>query len=117
VVNTKEDAILLDDVSEGVALFKLSGAERIKTFPVPYTACWSRNVAFHDGTSSIVSGSDHGKVYIFDRRTGDTVDIIDIGAAERVQSIAVSHLEFVSAQVLTFSLDSGVSRRANNPHW
>ncbi|KAE9387377.1 hypothetical protein BT96DRAFT_799932, partial [Gymnopus androsaceus JB14] len=32
-VNTKEDAIILDDISQGVALYKLSGSERVKTFP------------------------------------------------------------------------------------
>ncbi|KAJ3792473.1 hypothetical protein GGU11DRAFT_693401, partial [Lentinula aff. detonsa] len=36
VLNTRDDAIILDDVSEGVALMKLAGTERVKTFEVPH---------------------------------------------------------------------------------
>ncbi|KAF9061217.1 hypothetical protein BDP27DRAFT_1369857 [Rhodocollybia butyracea] len=32
VVNTKEDAVILNDFLEGVALMKLAGTERVKTF-------------------------------------------------------------------------------------
>ncbi|KAJ3983692.1 hypothetical protein F5890DRAFT_1475174, partial [Lentinula detonsa] len=32
VLSTKDDAIILDDVSQGIALYKLSGTERIRTF-------------------------------------------------------------------------------------
>ena len=48
-----------------------------------------RSIAFHDGNSAIISGSDHGKVYIFDRRTGAVVDTIDVGIKDWVQSVAV----------------------------
>jgi len=88
-VNTNEDTIILDDVSQGVALYKLSVTDRIKTFPVPHTERRSRNVAFHDGGSTIISGSDHGKVYVFNRRTGDIYDVIYTGFKDWVQSIAV----------------------------
>ncbi|KAJ3991056.1 hypothetical protein F5050DRAFT_1716398 [Lentinula boryana] len=89
VLSAKDDAIILDNVSQGIALYKLSGTERIRTFQVPHNERRSRNVAFHDGTSTIVIGSDHGRVYEFDRRTGQISDIIDIRVRERVQSIAV----------------------------
>ena len=92
VVNTNEDAIILDDVSQGVALYKLSVTDRLKTFPVPHTERRSRNVAFHDGGSTIISGSDHGKVYIFNRRTGDIHNIIYTGFKDWVQSIAVRRI-------------------------
>ncbi|KAJ3736779.1 hypothetical protein DFJ43DRAFT_989171, partial [Lentinula guzmanii] len=90
VLNVKEDAILLDDVSQGIALYKLSSAERVKTFGVPGTQCRLRNVAFHDSTTSVVSGSNHGKVYVFDRHTGSINDVINTGVEDWVQSIAVS---------------------------
>ncbi|KAJ3816924.1 hypothetical protein F5880DRAFT_1493715, partial [Lentinula raphanica] len=89
VLNTREDAIILNDVSEGVALFKMGGTERVKTFQVPHRECRSRNVAFLDGTSTIISGSDHGAVYAFDWRTGEVIDRIDIGVKDWVQSISV----------------------------
>lgn len=48
-----------------------------------------RNVAFQDGTSTIMIGSDHGIVYAFDRCTGEVVDTIRIGVKDWVQSISV----------------------------
>ncbi|KAJ3964278.1 hypothetical protein EV361DRAFT_73339 [Lentinula raphanica] len=89
ILNTKDDALILDDVSEGVALFKMSGTERVKTFEDPHRERRSRNVAFLDGTSTIVSGSDHGAIYMFDRRTGEVTDRIHVGIRDWVQSISV----------------------------
>ncbi|KAF9063921.1 WD40-repeat-containing domain protein [Rhodocollybia butyracea] len=85
VLNVKEDAILLDDVSQGVALYKLSGAERVKTFEVPSTQCRMRDIAFHDGCGSIISGSDHGNVYVFDCRTGSINDVIRTGVKDCIR--------------------------------
>ncbi|KAF9062070.1 hypothetical protein BDP27DRAFT_1369114 [Rhodocollybia butyracea] len=86
VLNIKEDAVILDDVAEGVALMKLAGIERVKTFEVPHRERRSRNVAFQDGTSTIIVGSDHGNVYAFDRRTG---------VKDWVQSISTVELDGV----------------------
>ena len=91
MINSKEDTIILDDVSQGVALYKLSSTERLKTFPVQFNQRRSRNVAFHDGGKTIITGSDHGEVYVFDRRTGQISDIIPIGIRDWVQSITVCH--------------------------
>lgn len=88
-INVKEDVMIIDDVAQGVALYKLSTSERVRTFPVPSSERRSRNVAFHDGGSAIVCGSDHGIVYIFDRKTGDTLDAIDMGIEDWVQSVVV----------------------------
>ncbi|KAF5344943.1 hypothetical protein D9757_014492 [Collybiopsis confluens] len=95
VLNTKDDAVILDDVSQGVALMKLAGTERVKTFEVPHQERRSRNVAFQDGTSTIIVGSDHGNVYAFDRRTGEVIDTIYIGLKDWVQSISTVDLDGV----------------------
>ncbi|KAF5381857.1 hypothetical protein D9757_008344 [Collybiopsis confluens] len=100
VLNTKDEVVILDDVVQGVALYKLSGTQRIRTFEVPHSDRRPRNVAFLDGTSTIVIGSDHGSVYIFDRRTGQVSDVIDIGAKERVQSIATVEMQGVPLIVI-----------------
>ncbi|KAF5332313.1 hypothetical protein D9758_016104 [Tetrapyrgos nigripes] len=70
-ISVKDDAYILDDTSQGVTLYKLSGSERVKTFAVETNERRSRNVCFHDGGKAIVTGSDHGDVYVFDRRTDD----------------------------------------------
>lgn len=84
--------IILDDVAQGVALLKLAGTERVKTFEVPHQERRSHNVAFQDGTSTIISGSDHGNVYAFDRRMGEIIDTIYVGVKDWVQSITVQCL-------------------------
>lgn len=84
-----EDTIILDDVSQGVALYKLSVTDRVKTFAIPCRQRRSRNVAFHDSGRSVITGSDHGNVYIFDRRTGKSSDVIHTGVTDWVQSVAV----------------------------
>ncbi|KAJ4475498.1 WD40-repeat-containing domain protein [Lentinula aciculospora] len=71
----------------GVAVYRLSTTDRLKTFDVPFAMRRIRNVAFHDGNRAIVTRSDHGKVYIFDWRSGDIIDIIDIGVKDWVQPI------------------------------
>ena len=83
-INTKEDTVIVNDVSQGIALYKLLGTERLKTFNVPHMERRSRNVAFHDGASTVICGSDHGKVYIFDCRTGKINDTIHIGVKDWV---------------------------------
>lgn len=81
--------MIIDDVSQGVALYKMSVTDRLKTFHVPCTQRRGRNVAFHDGGKTIVTGSDHGSVYLFHRRTGEVDDVIDMGIKDWVQSITV----------------------------
>ena len=71
---------------------KLAGTERVKTFEVPGKQRRSRNVAFQDGTSTIVVGSDHGNIYIFDQCSGKIIDTIHIRTKDWVQSISV-HLD------------------------
>jgi WD40 repeat protein len=88
-ISVKDDAYILDDTSQGVALYKLSGSERVKTFAIDTNEQQSRNVCFHDGGKAIVTGSEHGDVYVFDRRTGEVNDIINVGCKDWVQSVTV----------------------------
>jgi hypothetical protein len=106
----KEDAIILDDVSQGIALYKLSTTDRVKTFSVPSSQCRSRHISFYDGGSAIITGSDHGNVYIFDRRTGKVQDIINIGVQDWVQSITVRLNCCIQVCRLTITTDSGSGR-------
>ncbi|KAF5341449.1 hypothetical protein D9758_014733 [Tetrapyrgos nigripes] len=84
----------------GVALYKLSGAERLKTFAVTTNERRSRNVGFHDGGKALISGSDHGDVYIFDRRTGEVNDIIQVGCKDWVQSITEQTTEMEGVPII-----------------
>ncbi|KAF5366414.1 hypothetical protein D9758_009811 [Tetrapyrgos nigripes] len=94
-ISVKDDAYILDDTLQGVALYKLSGSERVKTFAVETNERRSRNVCFHDGRKAIVTGSDHGDVYVFDRRTGEVNDIIHVGCKDWVQLVMTTEMEGV----------------------
>ncbi|KAL0564690.1 hypothetical protein V5O48_017349 [Marasmius crinis-equi] len=89
-VDANQDTMVLDDVSQGVALYRLPNLERVRTFLVPTTELRSRNVCFYDSGNTVLTGSDHGKVYIFNRRTGALRDVLDTGFEDWVQTIAVS---------------------------
>ncbi|KAJ3991114.1 hypothetical protein F5050DRAFT_1700844 [Lentinula boryana] len=95
-MNVKEDTLIIDDVSQGVAVFKLSTTDRLRTFNVPLATRRLRSIAFHNSNSAIISGSDHGKIYIFDRHMGDVIDTIDIGIKDWVQSVAVSTMSAIT---------------------
>ncbi|KAJ7079232.1 hypothetical protein B0H15DRAFT_804502 [Mycena belliarum] len=86
-------ALCMDEPSTGVNIYRLDRRELVKSFPVKVTkpAMRSRQVAFVDEHKkeykSVVSGSDHGMVYVFDRRSGD-VEVLKVHADDWVQTVA-----------------------------
>ena len=87
MVNVAENVFIVDDPSQGVGLFRLDGT-RSKTFAVKETKGWRpRQVTFGDEGRSVISGSDHGVVYIFDRRSRETVDELSLGLECWVQTV------------------------------
>ncbi|KIY60650.1 hypothetical protein CYLTODRAFT_495558, partial [Cylindrobasidium torrendii FP15055 ss-10] len=95
-LNAQQDAIVVDDVSQGPVLLRMSnGALAItKTFNIACTrlTCKARNVAFHlDNCTAIVVGSDHGLVYVLDVRTGAEIDVLETGKSAWVQTLDAGH--------------------------
>ena len=81
----------MDDPSSGTNLYRLDNRKRIKTFPVKVTKRKRvRQVTFSEGTTMLVSGSDHGIVYVFDRRNGEVLDELEVDSGEWVQTVTVS---------------------------
>ncbi|KAF5370372.1 hypothetical protein D9758_006960 [Tetrapyrgos nigripes] len=58
------------------------------------------NVGFHDGGKALISRSDHGDVYIFDQRTGEVNDIIQVGCKDWVQSITEQTTEMEGVPII-----------------
>ncbi|KAF9257061.1 hypothetical protein L218DRAFT_1006646 [Marasmius fiardii PR-910] len=77
-INICDDIFIIDNAVQGVALYKLGNTDQVKTFQIPMEEHWSRNACFLSDGSIIVTGSDHGKVYAFERHTGDIYDVINI---------------------------------------
>lgn len=90
-VDVQKGVICMDDPSLGTIIYRLEDGSRLKSFPVKVTKKKRiRNVAFVDDCRVVVSGSDHGVVYLFDRRSGKKVDELKVHSYEWVQSVTVS---------------------------
>ncbi|KAJ7859852.1 WD40-repeat-containing domain protein [Mycena olivaceomarginata] len=88
-LDVRKGVLITDEPSSGTNLYRLEDHTRVKTFPVAVTKQKRlRQVAFLEECQFIVSGSDHGIVYVFDRRSGDIVDELRVDPREWVQTIA-----------------------------
>ncbi|KAK0441771.1 WD40-repeat-containing domain protein [Desarmillaria tabescens] len=93
-ITSAKDILGIDDPSEGVALYRLQDGARVWTFPVPVRkSCRPRQVAFAEEGKVVVSGSDHGMVYVFDCRMGSKIDALRIDREDWVQTLATVSLK------------------------
>ncbi|KAJ6451725.1 WD40-repeat-containing domain protein, partial [Mycena vitilis] len=91
VVDVRKGVVCMDEPSSGVNLVRLDDRARVKTFPVAVTKQMRlRQVDLLEECKLIASGSDHGVVYVYDRRSGNIVDELRVDPCEWVQTIAVS---------------------------
>ncbi|KAJ6565163.1 WD40-repeat-containing domain protein [Mycena vulgaris] len=90
-VDTRRGTVCVDDTERGAILYRLDDHQRVKTFPIPVTKKnRPRQVRFADDCRAIVIGSDHGIVYVFDRRSGDIIDKLILKGGDWVQTIATA---------------------------
>ncbi|KAK0431138.1 Quino protein amine dehydrogenase [Armillaria borealis] len=90
-VNTAKDVFSIDDPSEGIALYRIVDGAKVKTLPVKTTkTLWLRQVAFTQDSKIVMSGSNHGIIYVFERRDGSVSKLTTEGTAW-VQTITVHH--------------------------
>ncbi|KAJ7089604.1 WD40-repeat-containing domain protein [Mycena epipterygia] len=79
-----------------------------------------RKVRFGEHGSTIICGSDHGCVYIFDTRSGERLETLSVGSSEWVQVVATTESGGISVifaaqtRALDFSEEIFVWRRARN---
>ncbi|KAJ7602038.1 hypothetical protein DFH06DRAFT_1351722 [Mycena polygramma] len=91
VVDSRKKSMCIDDPSSGVNVHRLedNGQSKVKSFPIPVKKKMRpRGVCYVNQCSEIVSGSDHGVIYVFDRRSGEIVDELRIDPEEWVQTVA-----------------------------
>lgn len=110
--NDRTGAFCIDDAFQGAALYKSDSETRVHTFAVKLTQpnVLPRKVCFADNFGSVVSGSDHGLVYVFDRRTEEVTDTLFVDPADWVQTVTVS----LSA---TPSMQTKLTRFGRQPRW
>ncbi|KAJ7700188.1 WD40-repeat-containing domain protein [Mycena olivaceomarginata] len=96
-LDVRKGVLIMDEPSLGTNLYRLEDHTRVKTFPVAVTKQKRlRQVDFLEECKFIVSGSDHGIVYVFDRRSGEIVDELRVDPREWVQTIAAADCAGVS---------------------
>lgn len=114
-MDTRRGSVCIDDTEHGAILYRLDDHQRVRTFHIPVTKQQRpRQVRFVDDSRAIVMGSDHGIVYIFDRRSGDIIDQLVLKGKDWVQTIAVrsqTDCYFHSAYIIS---DRGLQRGPHN---
>ncbi|KAF8146782.1 WD40-repeat-containing domain protein [Mycena galopus ATCC 62051] len=105
-VNWSEGVFCVSDPYNGPALFRYANRTRTNSFEVPRERqggpCAS-DVCFGEKGSIIVTGSDHGKIYIFDVRSGDTVQELETSRAKRVKAVTTAEIGGESAIIAAHS--------------
>lgn len=100
VVNWREGLLCIDDPAAGPSLFRLTDQTKVRLLEIPkeWPREWrARNVRFTEGGLVVVSGSDHGVVYVFETRSGNLLQKLDIGVSQWVQGVAVGEIDGVPA--------------------
>ncbi|PBK62178.1 WD40 repeat-like protein [Armillaria solidipes] len=110
-MDCEKDVFCLDDPAQGVTLYRLSDGMRVKTFPIEATkAPRPRQVAFAENCRAIVSGSDHGIMYVFERRDSN-VHQLDTGTEDHIQTVTAANIDGISTVIAARSRDIGKSSR------
>jgi outer membrane protein assembly factor BamB len=77
-------------VEDGFDLHQLDNGTYIRTFPTGLAQKkFPKQVLFGEGGEVVVGGSDHGSIYVFDRRTGETLQVLKHAQDGLVQTITV----------------------------
>ena len=84
----------MDNAVDGFDLYNLETGLFMHNFPtgIPKKR-YPKQVAFGEDARVVVGGSDHGAVYVFDRKTGKTLDVLFHAEEGLVQTITVSTLK------------------------
>jgi len=92
-INARGTQFIMDNARNGFSLYRLDGGASIQEYVTGTPRrTYPKQVDFAEGSQVVVGGSDHGIVYIFDRKTGGVLQKLHHGRDELVQTIAVRQL-------------------------
>ena len=90
--------LVIDNISSGFDVWSLSSETHLKSLVTGEpTRFLPRHVAFAESANVVVGGSDHGVVYVFDRKSGAPIDVLDHVRPGLVQTIAVSDTDMTTS--------------------
>ena len=97
-VSLEHRIFVIDNVSNGFDIYRLDGGHFIRTLVTREPIrTYPKGVAFANNCQAIIAGSDHGYVYIFERKSGCILGKLAHARKDGVQTIAVSILR-ISAE-------------------
>ncbi|KAJ6543231.1 WD40-repeat-containing domain protein [Mycena vulgaris] len=96
--NWRDGVFCLDDPACGPALFRISDQVKAKMYEIEQQRKNGRprKVRFGEHGATIICGSDHGCVYVFDTRSGKRLETLSVGSSEWVQVVATTESDSVS---------------------
>jgi len=90
-VDMERRLCVVDNVNNGFDIYKIDSGNFVRTLvtqdPIKM---YPKGVAFANHGQAIVGGSDHGRAYIFERKSDQMITILNHGNNEGVQTIGVS---------------------------
>ena len=91
VVSAKKHLVVINNAANGFTLYCLDHPDPIQTYITePPMVLVPKQVEFGEDTKIVVSGSDNGTVYIFDRKSGELLETPRHASSGLIQSITVS---------------------------
>ena len=92
-----EKRLFVADAGSEYKLYSLDGDMKfLRSFPTPtHGTHYPRQVTFGEAEKVVVGGSKEGVVYVFDTKTGASVDVLH-HAADRVLAVTVSPRSFLA---------------------
>jgi hypothetical protein len=83
--------ILVDNMTNGFDLYTSTRTVPSKTFLVPTTRKFTKKGTFGEDGQTVITGSDHGHVYVFATDKAEPIQILQHGGgATMIQAVEVS---------------------------
>ncbi len=92
-MDTERGLIVVDNIATGFDLYKVVKGDKkfVRTLEVGKPSkTYAKSVVFGNGSRAVITGSDHGKVYIFDRASGSLLKKMTHSKNGGVETICVS---------------------------
>lgn len=102
-MDTERSLIAVDNVATGFDLYKIVNGDKkfVRTLEVGKPSkTYAKSVIFGNGSRAVITGSDHGKVYIFDRGSGCVLKKISHSKNGGVETVSVSLSSIIQCVVI-----------------
>jgi hypothetical protein len=90
-VNCAKNEVVVDSVINGFDIYQLDNGTWKRNFTIGHSSRkMPKQVVFGEGSKVVVGGSDHGVVYVFDRKTTSSIQVLRHSDRGMVQAVTVS---------------------------